>query len=1306
MSFLPPIRRLIACAHNDTHPDECRCAYDAASTKLFSGEEGRGLFAIACGCGKSRVIVHLASQSPSRLCVIVFPTLSLVRDFVANNIKPFRFIFGNRIIGVSSDTDISDDPCDGSALNREKGAARIEMTTIVETLTKFLVTASVSKCLILSTYASLSSTRSSIRAAGISPDNVFVQFEEAHHAVESRNINPVFDDPFAARAAFFTATPINRNGVVMYPPLSAVGDRTRHCGEVLIDISYSVARDAGVLKPFEIIMGITDKTILTVDAKGKSVSVTKAGRCARRSAFERIIEGALRTGNGELICYTRRATPGKCEEGDTESDEDEKENNVIKATASDVLGRANADASAAFKSVLARNPTLAEMFGGGVCLSHISSSDKASGVASKVKIFDAKAIENRVSHGTVRKVIIFVSCKRLCEGIDTKHATGVVFVNSKRSPVEVEQCASRGLRLCRCEICEKIRVDVPDFDRAATLQILASIHKSEYDAVGAIENEDEADAARDALIRREATDELGAPFEQLVNIIAAMTQHDRALKEAITADLRCQKRFTELNRGCLKKVGVKVDTSQSFKSASDTIKAASVVSGDKRIETVETFVVAGEDAITAPSGFSITDEEARGIMTAVIETGRNVVVHFPDGGPIMFKAGEVKEEVHIIRDVSSDDFVRTVGRHGDEEGRRVVGAVQRRINGGIKTSSVGLGGDAIGRWRIEDLCATTLTAALRFELINNLEERALEKARAYEEWRKAHPDRKPSHKLNSKSQAQKDTATEADKTEHRQAIWRQNMKAVKAGRGRQKLYESVEEILIRVEGVDWHENEDLEEQALERARAYEEWRKAHPDRKPSHKLGGKSQAQQDAATAADKTEHQQAIWRYQMKTAKIGTGRSKLYESVEEILIRVEGVDWHENEDLEEQALERARAYEEWRKAHPDRKPSQKLAGKSKAQKGAATEADKTEHRQAIWRQMMKAAKTGLSGGHKLYESVEEILIRVEGVDWHENIKRTSSASAKTPSKTVPSEQSETVDSDKTSPLTRGQKAAATRKAKAAVPPPPSNSVEKDTSSDPKREREKRIKLRKAEQIKVARQKKAEGRPLNEEDQDLLEAEEEEEASKAEYGKNHDLEHQAWKVAMSQTFKRLIETFLPALKGNVFYFDDPSAGTNNTTGVLLAEPSLFPASENHRLCVANPDSGCCAALRAQGAGNVVQALAAEALKSKRFGKAVEFAAGYVDHCTGTPKDIIECLQGLLANVSGSDPYMILGYTLTARDPLGESQLKRLDTLRRVVQLGASKAGWEAIRAEDVSSFEELSYDHGGVVTRFWVLKIN
>ena len=245
---------------------------------------------------------------------------------------------------------------------------------------------------------------------------------------------------------------------------------------------------------------------------------------------------------------------------------------------------------------------------------------------------------------------------------------------------------------------------------------------------------------------------------------------------------------------------------------------------------------------------------------------------------------------------------------------------------------------------------------------NQLEEMALKKAMEYKTFYEEH-GRKPKEK--------KENATDGQKYEQKLAQWFHRMKQSKKGKIRNcnRLYPSVEIILIELLGKNWYENINLEAASLKIALEYKLFYEEN-QRKPVLILSGKTKEQKDNATDEQKYEYTLAKWFGNMKIAKTGKGNMKLYPSVEKILIELLGENWCSS--LEDESLKFALKYKVFYEEH-GRKP--------KEQKDQATDEQKYEQKLAQWFGDMKKAKTG-KGKMNVYPSVEKILIEFLGENW------------------------------------------------------------------------------------------------------------------------------------------------------------------------------------------------------------------------------------------------------------------------------------------------------------------------------------
>ena len=122
--------------------------------------------------------------------------------------------------------------------------------------------------------------------------------------------------------------------------------------------------------------------------------------------------------------------------------------------------------------------------------------------------------------------------------------------------------------------------------------------------------------------------------------------------------------------------------------------------------------------------------------------------------------------------------------------------------------------------------------------------------------------------------------------------------------------------MIELFGEQWYENENLEQQAIDKALLFKKWVDEHDGRKPSAVLAGKTKEQKASATPDQEREHYWAQWFGDMKKAKKANSRNRLYPNVERILTELFGKEWYENEDLEQESIIKAIAFKAWVEEH------------------------------------------------------------------------------------------------------------------------------------------------------------------------------------------------------------------------------------------------------------------------------------------------------------------------------------------------------------------------------------------------------
>ena len=155
-----------------------------------------------CGTGKTKIMVEADINKGSSLIIYVFPSLQLIEQFDSdylNKVDP------NLKIRICSDSDdISD--------------------TNIETIVTFLNLEIFETKYVLTTYQSLNTCYEAMDLANVVAD--VTHFDEAHHCTADtyrklifgfgENIDEPLNSRFSNKQIFYTATPRNDNGVIMF----------------------------------------------------------------------------------------------------------------------------------------------------------------------------------------------------------------------------------------------------------------------------------------------------------------------------------------------------------------------------------------------------------------------------------------------------------------------------------------------------------------------------------------------------------------------------------------------------------------------------------------------------------------------------------------------------------------------------------------------------------------------------------------------------------------------------------------------------------------------------------------------------------------------------------------------------------------------------------------------------------------------------------------------------------------------------------------------------------------------------------
>ena len=340
---------------------------EAADNSIFNELRinNKCLVKMFCGSGKSLLMRQCQVVQNQSLLVYVFPSLSLIDQFETDYLSDKKDITRK----ISSD--------DGSTTNPEE---------IIQFLSRS------SNKIICITYQSFKVLLDNLGEIKI---NVCC-FDEAHHAVGETYQKLIFENDACEKQIFFTATPKNANGIIMYDRKTPDNGM---CGKLVYDYSYLKGVFDDYLNPFEIRIDMyTDNTNL--------------------DCYETIARAILTTGNSRVLTFHSDVNTGR----------DTSVNNFVDETKFKAVFRIIQESEFSNKKKYK--------------LKNI----KMIGFTSSKSVEERRKELKNLDETPDDKVFIISSCETLGEGIDTKKANMCVFVDPKSSYVKIIQNIGRIVR--------------------------------------------------------------------------------------------------------------------------------------------------------------------------------------------------------------------------------------------------------------------------------------------------------------------------------------------------------------------------------------------------------------------------------------------------------------------------------------------------------------------------------------------------------------------------------------------------------------------------------------------------------------------------------------------------------------------------------------------------------------------------------------------------------------------------------------------------------------------------------------------
>lgn len=507
--------------------------------KHFKENESKALIKMFCGSGKSFIIYNCLLKYGNNLSVVVVPSINLItqfnRDYLLNedkkkyNKKHFKKEF--ELITICSKNEL------------ETSKTKINFTTDEDDILEFLLKEE--DKIILITYQSLEILTKIVQENDLKID--LLCFDEAHHIFgdgkkkllfginedDNSDIDEYsenFIDSYVDKTLFFTATPKNSNGIMMYEPNNAINindedfeivddedtyiQEEPDCGKMIFEYMHLNGVNDNVLNDFNV------RVDLYTENNDKSV-------------FEAISRSILETGNNRVLTFHSRS--------ETKS---EKGSDVLSFTDSEN----NKQFQKCFTKVLKKEfPKLKDKY------KNIHFKGITANTKNKTEIlyeFDKTPDD---------EIYILASCKTIGEGVDTKNANMVVFVDPKQSYIEIVQNIGR--------VCRKNE----NTKQLATVLIPCYVDINKYKDCKTSEEKDK--------VIREEMSKTGN-FNGILNVLSALRQEDPYLFELC---LRYPETYTEKEiNDNLKKNGLEYDKREYKKE--ELFKEYKVKYDDKKSE--------------------------------------------------------------------------------------------------------------------------------------------------------------------------------------------------------------------------------------------------------------------------------------------------------------------------------------------------------------------------------------------------------------------------------------------------------------------------------------------------------------------------------------------------------------------------------------------------------------------------------------------------------------------------------------------------------------------------------------------------
>ncbi|MBA43224.1 MAG: hypothetical protein CMF62_04335 [Magnetococcales bacterium] len=554
---------------------ECKYEIDKLMNDEFdsSYSNRRGLIKMFCGTGKSLIIYDTFLKYGSKLCVIVFPSIPLITQFNESYIHNEKSILYNEIYYKKKFTQLN--ICSKNELNHIN---ELNFTTNEDNIENFLDNDNDNDKLILITYQSFSKLYNVLDNDDIELNtNIdLIMFDEAHHIIGDKIKSYIFESDYLYDTMlFFTATPKNSNGIYMYELPDEINydevdlmndentfiDDEPHCGNLIYEYFHIDGVEDNILNDFKIRMD------LFTNNKNKCYN----------SILEAISRSIIESGNTRVLTFHGRS--------ETSSD-----------IYSDVVDFTSIDNKEKFKNIfnnLIKNeyPDKSDYF----------NKITIKGITGKTK--NKQKILKEFDNTKDNDIYILSSCQTIGEGVDTKKANHVVFVDPKQSYTSIIQNIGRVTRKNK---------------NMSTILLPCWVDKTKYEKC-------KTDKERDNQIRLDL--KKGGDFTMITNVLSALRQSDPFLFESC---LKYPNKFSK----------------KSIENSFSKIEG--------KVDWEEKDLECAINNIDSNFKYNITDDQENNLERFSSENKKSLIILNENVDEQLIRYGKMKKKTYLI--VKNDKF--------------------------------------------------------------------------------------------------------------------------------------------------------------------------------------------------------------------------------------------------------------------------------------------------------------------------------------------------------------------------------------------------------------------------------------------------------------------------------------------------------------------------------------------------------------------------------------------------------------------------------------------------------------------------